>query len=104
MRDALTVLAVLLLIALSFLPAVLLGPVYFAFLALYFVTVYLAERTGRTWLEEAVSVVFALVFAHLIMEKLGRWDVRLFVIFAVLVLISAIRRLRNEGSANPDAR
>ena len=50
------------------------------------------------------SVVFALVFALLLMEKLGQWDVRLFLLFAVLALISAIRRLKNEGRPNPDAR
>ncbi|NJD99715.1 hypothetical protein E3E26_07975 [Thermococcus sp. LS1] len=104
MREDLAIVLVAIAVALFFAPALLLGPVYFAFAFLYLVSLYLAERWGPRWLSEAVSILFALVLAHLMMERLGRWDWRLFTIFTVLVTVSAIRRLKNEGSSNPDAR
>ena len=104
MREDLALVLAILGIVFFFVPALLVGPVYFVFAVLYLATLYLAERWGLKWLSEVVSVSFALVLAHLIMEKLGRWDVRLFLLFAVLVSVSSIRRLRNESSTNPDAR
>lgn len=64
---------------------------------------YFAEGWGPRWFPEVTSVLFALVFSHLLMERLGRWDLRLFMLFAVLAAASATRRLRDEGSPGADA-
>jgi len=103
LQDDVAVIFAVIAIALFFAPALLLGQVYLVLVFLYLLALYISERAGLAWLEGMVSVVFALVFAFLLMEKLGQWDVRLFLLFAVLALISAIRRLKNESSSDTDA-
>lgn len=102
MRDSVAAVLVVFSIVLFFAPLLLIGITYILLVLLYFLGLYLAEKPDIGWLSEVLSAAFALVFAYLLMEKLGRWDARLFALFAVLVSVSTLRRLKNEGRANPD--
>ncbi|NJE02567.1 hypothetical protein E3E27_00140 [Thermococcus sp. MV11] len=104
MREGLYAAVVLLAIAVFFAPTIIIGPVYLALVLLYLIVLYACEKFAPQWVQEAVSVVFVLTSAHLLMERLERWDVRLFLLVAVLATASALRRLKNEGRPNPDAR
>ncbi len=104
MRDSIAAVLALSSIALFFALLLPIGRTYIPLVLPYFLGLYLAEKLDIGWLPGVLSAAFALVFAYLLMEKLGRWDTRFFALFALLVSISTIRRLENESGTNPDAR
>ncbi|ASJ12980.1 hypothetical protein [Thermococcus thioreducens] len=107
MKDALAVLAVLLLIALFFLPAYFIGRLYFLLATLYMIALAISDKLklGKA-VERAISLAFLFVVLYLIGRKEGDpWN-----FVAVGILVVALdglkghisRREKNEGSSNPD--
>ncbi|AMQ18179.1 hypothetical protein [Thermococcus peptonophilus] len=99
----LTLLAVIMII-LAFVPAYFIGYLYFGLVVVYLVLLYVADNGEHERLSMVISYIFSLVVVYLVMKKAEKWDVRLFALIAVLGVLSLIRRVKNEGSTNPDAR
>ncbi|WP_297515016.1 hypothetical protein [Thermococcus sp.] len=71
MRDSLAVLAVLFLIALFFLPAYYIGPLYLLLVVIYLLALYAVERRGPKRVESVIDVAFFLTLMCLLMKKFG---------------------------------
>lgn len=101
-NGILTLLPVIMII-LAFVPAYFIGYLYLVLMAAYLALLYAVEKMGHKRLPMVISYLFDLVVVYLVMKKAGKWDVRLFTLVAVLGTLSLIRRVKNEGSINPDA-
>ncbi|BAD84426.1 hypothetical membrane protein [Thermococcus kodakarensis KOD1] len=102
-NSGILTLLVVIMIILAFVPAYFIGYLYFGLVVVYLAILYVVERRGHRKLSMVISYLFGLVVVYLVMKKAEKWDVRLFTLVAVLGALSLIRRVKNEGSTNPDA-